>query len=226
MTSGWVGLEREGRDAFVPEGAVCALRNDAGPGTRATKTRPRATAKRSRSSISAAWTIRAVAPRSSWCFDSAVRDAMTLWHLLTRGTPEERARVYDRLAALAPPPEGVTREQILAGNRCRTAGGISWASTSGRGGGCSRTVTTGCLAYRAGPLQCRAQKGNRLAGPAPESPYSTAVKADGLIYLSGTLAEDAADAGGRDVGTETRLTSSACARCCWPRAPRSITSSR
>ena len=29
-------------------------------------------------------------------------------------------------------------------------------------------------------------------GPAPESPYSTAVKADGLIYLSGTLAGDAA----------------------------------
>ena len=44
-------------------------------------------------------------------------------------------------------------------------------------------------------------------GPTPESPYSTAVKADGLIYLSGTLAEDAADSGGgRDVGTETRLT--------------------
>ena len=44
-------------------------------------------------------------------------------------------------------------------------------------------------------------------GPAPESPYSTAVKADGLIYLSGTLAEDAADSSGvRDVGTETRLT--------------------
>ena len=44
-------------------------------------------------------------------------------------------------------------------------------------------------------------------GPTPGSPYSTAVKADGLIYLSGTLAEDAADADGkRDVGTETRLT--------------------
>ena len=42
---------------------------------------------------------------------------MTLWHLLTRGSPEERARVYDRLAALVPPPEGVTRELILAGNR-------------------------------------------------------------------------------------------------------------
>jgi 2-iminobutanoate/2-iminopropanoate deaminase len=44
-------------------------------------------------------------------------------------------------------------------------------------------------------------------GPTPVSPYSTAVKADGLTYLSGTLAEDAADANGtRDVGTETRLT--------------------
>jgi 2-iminobutanoate/2-iminopropanoate deaminase len=44
-------------------------------------------------------------------------------------------------------------------------------------------------------------------GPPPENPYSTAVKADGLIYLSGTLAEDAADADvTRDVGTETRLT--------------------
>jgi reactive intermediate/imine deaminase len=44
-------------------------------------------------------------------------------------------------------------------------------------------------------------------GPTPESPYSVAVKTDGLIYLSGTLAEDAGDADGpRDVGTETRLT--------------------
>ena len=52
----------------------------------------------------------------------------------------------------------------------------------------------------------RADQRNRLARAGPESPYSTAVKADGLIYLSGTLAEDAADGGGRDVGTETRLT--------------------
>ena len=45
------------------------------------------------------------------------------------------------------------------------------------------------------------------SGPTPVSPYSTAVKADGLIYLSGTLAEDAAAADGTsDVGTETRLT--------------------
>jgi reactive intermediate/imine deaminase len=43
-------------------------------------------------------------------------------------------------------------------------------------------------------------------GAEPESPYSVAVKADGLIFLSGTLAEDAGDTGASDAGTETRLT--------------------
>jgi 2-iminobutanoate/2-iminopropanoate deaminase len=43
-------------------------------------------------------------------------------------------------------------------------------------------------------------------GPQPESPYSVAVKAAGLIYLSGTVAEDAALEPPPDVGTQTRLT--------------------
>ena len=45
------------------------------------------------------------------------RDGLTLWHLLTRGTSSERARVYDRLVVLAPPPPGVTRGAVLAGDR-------------------------------------------------------------------------------------------------------------
>jgi hypothetical protein len=45
------------------------------------------------------------------------KDAFTLWHLLARGTPAERARVYDRLASLVPPPPGVTREAVLRGDR-------------------------------------------------------------------------------------------------------------
>ena len=45
------------------------------------------------------------------------RDSLTLWHLLTRGTSDERSRVYDRLAMLTPPPAGVTRERILRGDR-------------------------------------------------------------------------------------------------------------
>ena len=44
------------------------------------------------------------------------RDALTLWHLLTRGTASERMQVFDRLALLAPPPDGVTRERVLRGD--------------------------------------------------------------------------------------------------------------
>jgi len=45
------------------------------------------------------------------------QDAMTLWHLLARTGLADRAAVYTRMAALAPPPAGVTQEGILALNR-------------------------------------------------------------------------------------------------------------
>ena len=44
-------------------------------------------------------------------------DALTLWHLLARFDGVRRARVYDRLAALVPPPATVTREAVLRGDR-------------------------------------------------------------------------------------------------------------
>jgi enamine deaminase RidA (YjgF/YER057c/UK114 family) len=45
-------------------------------------------------------------------------------------------------------------------------------------------------------------------GPPPVSPYSTAVKAGGFIYLSGTLSQDRAGAlvGAGDIGAQTRRT--------------------
>jgi len=41
------------------------------------------------------------------------RDALTLWHLLSRVDTASRAVVFDRLAQLVPPPIGVTRDGIL-----------------------------------------------------------------------------------------------------------------
>jgi len=41
-------------------------------------------------------------------------DAITLWHVLQDTDGETRARVFERLAALVPPPAGVTRAQALA----------------------------------------------------------------------------------------------------------------
>jgi len=45
--------------------------------------------------------------------EARVRDTLTLWHLLSRVDPGDRARVYDRIAALTPVPAGVSREQAL-----------------------------------------------------------------------------------------------------------------
>src|SRR5262245_3541071 len=45
-----------------------------------------------------------------------------------------------------------------------------------------------------------------MSGPTPVGPYSPAVKAGGLIYVSGTLAQDASGGivGKGDVGAQTR----------------------
>jgi hypothetical protein len=40
------------------------------------------------------------------------RDSLTLWHLLARARPEDRAAVYARLAAILPPPAGVTSDGV------------------------------------------------------------------------------------------------------------------
>ena len=46
VTHGWVGFERDGRETYVPEGAVCATRADRGPGTPRYEDAPSATARR------------------------------------------------------------------------------------------------------------------------------------------------------------------------------------
>jgi hypothetical protein len=118
VTHGWVGFEGDGREAFIPEGAVGATRPGAGPGTPYYEDAPSGYGE-------ALGTLdfgRLDDPQRGAAFELIVssarrRDALTLWHLLSRGTTAERARVFDRLAALAPPPRAVTRAAVLAGNR-------------------------------------------------------------------------------------------------------------
>ncbi len=118
VTSGWVAFESDGRESFIPEGAMCATRPGTGPGTPRYEDAP--------SGYGEALTLLdfgpAEDPRRVAALDLVLsrarrRDALTLWHLLGRGTAEERARVFDRMAALAPPPSGVTREAVLRGDR-------------------------------------------------------------------------------------------------------------
>ena len=118
VTHGWVGFEREGRDTYVPEGAVCVTRADLGPGTPRYEDAPSGYGQALLTlDFGAADDPRRAAALDLVLTNARRRDALSLWHLLTRGTRDERVRVYDRLAELVPPPDGVSREKILAGDR-------------------------------------------------------------------------------------------------------------
>jgi hypothetical protein len=118
VTHGWVGFERDGREAYVPQGAMCATRPGVGPGTPHYDDAPSGYGEALTLLDFGAPDAPGRAEALALILSQARRkDALTLWHLLARGTADERARVYDRLASLAPPPQGVTRELALARDR-------------------------------------------------------------------------------------------------------------
>ena len=118
VTDGWVGFERDGRESYIPKGAVCATRPGIGPGTPYYEDAPSGYGE----SLALLDFGRKDDPGREAALDLLLsrarkRDGLTLWHLLVRGSADGRARVYDRLAALSPPPPGVTREAVLRGDR-------------------------------------------------------------------------------------------------------------
>lgn len=113
VTMGWVGFEQDGRESWVPAGAECITRAGRQPGTPYF--------------VDSSDAFRAALARLDFEHDYAAldavlararpRDALTLWHLLPKTGGAAQARVYDRLADLAPPPAGVTRQGVLNGDR-------------------------------------------------------------------------------------------------------------
>ena len=118
VESGWVAFEHRGRESFIPKDAVCATRPGFGPGTPCYADAPAGLADAlTILDFSATDDVRRKAALDTVLGAARQKDALTLWHLLSRGTPEERARVYDRLASLVPPPPGTTRELIVRRDR-------------------------------------------------------------------------------------------------------------
>jgi hypothetical protein len=113
-TLGWVGFHLNGRDSFIPAGAMCSTRPELGPGIPyyedATPTFREAIAQFDSSSEDSPARSAALATILS---EARAQDALSLWHLLSRTTGPERVQVYARFAALVPPPQGVTRGGIL-----------------------------------------------------------------------------------------------------------------
>ena len=109
VTAGYVALEDGARESVVPAGAACLTKPGAGPGTPFFEDAPD-------SYVAALARYDFAGDRAALdtLLDAArTRDTLTLWHLLSRANDTDRARVYERLAAIAPPPEGVTREGVL-----------------------------------------------------------------------------------------------------------------
>jgi hypothetical protein len=113
-TLGWVGFHHNGRDSFIPAGAMCLTRPKEGPGTPffedSSDALQRALHTLDFEDVSGATRAEALQTVLS---EARPRDAFTLWHLLARVGDEERPMVYKRLVALVPAPDGTTREGML-----------------------------------------------------------------------------------------------------------------
>ena len=116
-TLGWVGFHLNGRDSFIPAGAMCSTRPKVGPGTPYFED---ATPAFRNALHFLDLGDESPDARPSFLFLNTVltearpRDALTLWHLLSRTTGTDRGKVYATLARLVPPPPGTTREGVLA----------------------------------------------------------------------------------------------------------------
>jgi hypothetical protein len=114
-TLGWVGFHLNGRDSFIPAGAMCSTRPTLGPGVPYFED----ASEPFRESLHVFDTTDPSTDTNSNALhillsQARPRDGLTLWHLLSRTTSPDRAQVYARFAALVPPPSGVTQDGILA----------------------------------------------------------------------------------------------------------------
>jgi anti-sigma factor RsiW len=110
VTQGWAALEWTDRQSLVPAGASATTRPSLGPGTPsfddATDEFKRALEAFDFSADKDANLVIVLA-------EARARDTLTLWHLMSRVQPHQRASVFDRLVSLTPLPAGVNREQAL-----------------------------------------------------------------------------------------------------------------
>ena len=110
---GWVAFEERGRESFVPAGASSRTDRVSGPGT------PRyndaeAAFRDAVDEVDSGRDAGRKAASLRYVLDHARgRDAMTLWHLISRVGPADRAAVFDALAVRVPLPSAVSREAVL-----------------------------------------------------------------------------------------------------------------
>jgi FecR protein len=103
VTKGWVSFQWKGIESLVPAGAMCRIGPVQGPDLPWFEDAPPDFVRSVESGA-----------LDSILASARVRDTLTLWHLLSRVAPADRARVFDRIGTLTPIPPGVSRERALA----------------------------------------------------------------------------------------------------------------
>lgn len=111
VKTGFVALERGGRESIVPAGASCLTMKGKGLGTPFSGEATPEMTRALRSFDFGNGGSRAV---KEIIAEADLYDIITLWHLLSRVSVSDRPAVYDALAKFVPAPDGVTRERILA----------------------------------------------------------------------------------------------------------------
>lgn len=110
VTRGWVSFQWKGVESLVPAGANCRTHPRIGPGIPYFEDAPEGLKQAVENFVlekDRSGALNAILDQAR------VRDTLTLWHLLQRVDVQDRARVYDRIAALTPVPSGVSRERAL-----------------------------------------------------------------------------------------------------------------
>lgn len=110
VTLGWVMLAREGRESYVPIGAMCETRPGIGPGTPFFDDAGDAFREALRRYDFEGGGDEALRTVLAQARD---RDTFTLWHLLQRVDVPARRMVLDRMIALVGLPDCVTRKGVM-----------------------------------------------------------------------------------------------------------------
>ena len=108
---GWVAFESGGKEAFIPAGAECRTKKKSGPGIPwFAESSPAFRADL------AAWESGQTGALDAVLRDAGPKDGLSLWHVMTRVSREDRGRVFDRLAQLVTLPAEATRESVVRGD--------------------------------------------------------------------------------------------------------------
>jgi hypothetical protein len=113
VVAGWVAFEDKGRESFVPAGASSRTDRVTGPGTPRYDDAAQAFREALDEIDAGRGGAYKVDPLQIVLDRARPRDAMTLWHLISRVPLANRAAVVDALAALVAMPAPVTRDAVM-----------------------------------------------------------------------------------------------------------------